>query len=66
MLTDYANLTMQFQWCSHSINLQGIRDNDIQDASSKQLKGLQATKYILLLSLSFICCYTTDITNLSS
>lgn len=45
-MTDYAKLTMQFQWLGAMVTLFGLADNNVSVISSKQLKRLQATKDI--------------------
>lgn len=41
IVTDNANLSMDFKWLGTNIHLQGIRDNDIKEVSSSQLKRMQ-------------------------
>lgn len=46
IITDCKHLTMQFNWLGNTIHMQGPRDKDIKEISSRQLKRMQATKAI--------------------
>lgn len=43
---DNAKLSMQFHWKGSQISLQGIRNNQVSEISSTQLKLMHATNSI--------------------
>lgn len=46
IITNYDILTMQFNYLGKTIHLQGLRDDDIKEISSSQLKRLHDAKSI--------------------
>lgn len=58
IVTDYANLSMQFQWLGLAITLQGIRQNSVSEIPSQIAETVIYNKsYFRILSLKYDYCY---------